>query len=185
MKRLAHKSINCCTIMLMEESSNEAKFAQISEADQKTVSWTASEYISHEKSASWHGLLFVVAGIMTLAVYIISHDILAGIVILLSASAMSVYAKKKPQQKSYELNSEGVAIDNQFFSYDGFRSFSIIEEGAIDSIWLKPLKRLSPTVVIYFPTDQLDEIEELLSKFLPFEEKSLDLIDRATKRIRF
>lgn len=149
------------------------------------ISWTASEYISHEKSMSWHTMLFVAAGILTLIVFIVSRDILATIVILLSATAMSVYAKKKPSEKSYILNDQGISIDGREYTFGVFRSFSIVEEGTIDSVWLKPLQRFSPTIVIYFPPDEEERIQDVLAAFLPFEEKSLDAIDRLTKRIRF
>lgn len=47
---------------------------------------------------------------------------------------------KKPSLKSYEVSTDGISIDNQFYSYDEFRSFSILEEGAVNSIWLKGFK---------------------------------------------
>lgn len=149
------------------------------------VVWTASEYISHEKSIGWHGLLFIAAVILAIIVFLFSNDKLAVLVILMSAAAMSVYARKKPSLKSYVLSSEGVSVDGRFFPYAEFRSFSIIEEGAVYSIWLKKLQRFSPPVVIYFSTENEEMIQGILEYYLPFEEKNLDLIDRASKRIRF
>lgn len=170
--------------MLMEEAN-----PQIDRATQNTdigeISWTASEYISHEKNMMWHIYLYAIAVVLVVMVYLISKDILAVIVIILSAVAVSVYATKQPTEKTYSLGSEGLRIDNNIFDYSLFRSFSIVEEGAVDSIWLKPLKRTTPTTVIYFAKEDEDEIENILSTFLPFEDRKLDLIDRVTKRIRF
>lgn len=170
----------------MEETRDYADFDnKEGSITAQPVAWTASEYISHEKSMSWHGILYITAVVLSFIVYLVSKDKLAVLVILMSAVAMSVYAKKKPSLKSYELSSDGIGIDNQFYSYDEFRSFSILEEGAVNSIWLKRLQRFSPPVVIYFSKDEEERIQDILENYLPFEEKNLDFIDRATKRIRF
>jgi len=168
----------------MEETNLEAETTP-SASDATTISWTASEYISHEKNKTWHLYLFAVASILIVLVYLVSQDKLAVIVIILSTVAVSVYATKKPIEKNYSLDSSGLRIDNNYFDYSIFRSFSIVEEGAIDSIWLKPLKRTTPTIVIYFPLEEEEKIEKILSAYLPFEDRKLDLIDRVTKRIRF
>lgn len=167
------------------ESSQPEEVTQDGNTPAQSINWTASEYISHEKTTKWHTYLFAVAGVVVFVVYIISKDILASIVILLSATAMSVYAKKPPSERSYELGHDGVSIDGKAYGYDMFKSFSIVEEGAINSIWLKPIQRISPTIVMYFPQDKEEEIQDMLAYYLPFEEKSLDAIDRLTKRIRF
>ncbi len=172
-------------MMLMDEGDNQEENQGQSQNEIAPVSWSASEYINHEKSSTWHGILFVSAGAITFIVFLISRDILASIVILLSATAMSVYARKQPQTKLYSLDDQGVSVDGRSYPYSMFKSFSVVEEGSINSIWLKPIQRLSPTTVIYFPPDEGDNITELLSYFLPFEEKGLDTIDRLTKRIRF
>ncbi len=168
----------------MEEANPSVENA-VQSTDVGEISWTASEYISHEKNKMWHVYLFAIASVLVVLVYLISKDILAVIVIILSAVAVSVYATKEPTQKTYTLDSTGLIIDNNAYDYSLFRSFSIVEEDAVDSIWLKPLKRTTPTTVIYFGKDDEDKIEKILSTYLPFEDRKLDLIDRVTKRVRF
>ncbi len=167
------------------EEANPPVDNSLQSTDIGEISWTASEYISHEKNMLWHIYLFAIAVVLVVLVYLISQDKLAVIVIILSAVAMSVYATKKPTEKTYSLGPDGLSIDNNTFEYSMFRSFSIVEEGAIDSIWLKPLKRTTPTIVIYFAIEDEEKIEKILSSYLPFEDRKLDLIDRVTKRIRF
>ena len=174
----------CATIVLMDDTQSSAAHSDAFE-NIAPIEWTASEYISHEKSISWHGALFAAAAVLIVIVFVVSRDILSTIVIALSAVAMSVYAKKKPEQKAYRLDDQGVSINDSLYPYAAFKSFSIVEEGSINSIWLKPLQRFSPTTVIYFPPDQEEAIEDLLSHYLPFEQKSMDAIDRITRRIRF
>jgi hypothetical protein len=168
----------------MEEANQPQDIANES-TEIEDISWTASEYISHEKNIMWHIYLFTIAILLVVIVYLVSKDVLAAIVIIISALAVSVYATKKPTEKTYSLSSTGLRIGNSSFEYSLFRSFSIVEEGAVDSIWLKPLKRTSPITVIYFSKDYEEKIEKILSSFLPYEVRELDLIDRVTKRIRF
>lgn len=149
------------------------------------VEWTASEYIAHEKSAGWYGLLAGGGILLIVFVYVVTRDILASIVILLACVAIGVYAGRKPAIKSYTLNENGVQADEKFHSYSQFRSFSVVEEGAINSIWLKPLKRFAPIVVMYYSPEDEKKIVDVLANFLPNEERELDAIDRFSKRIRF
>jgi hypothetical protein len=149
------------------------------------VEWTASEYIAHEKSGGWYGALIAGGVLLVAFIYIVTRDILASIVILLSCVAIGVYAGRKPATKKYMLNEKGVQADEKFHPYSEFKSFSVVEEGAIDSIWLKPLKRFRPIVVMYCSPEDEQRIVDVLANFLPNEERELDAIDRFSKRIRF
>jgi hypothetical protein len=150
-----------------------------------SVSWSASEYIAHEKSASWYLALFGASTVLVAFVFIFTRDILASIVILLACLVIGVYAARKPATKQYVVDEKGVTIDSVLFPYREFRSFSVIEEGAIDSVWLKPLKRFSPVKAIYFSPEDESRIIDVLANFLPHEQKELDAVDRFSKRMRF
>jgi hypothetical protein len=149
------------------------------------VSWTASEYIAHEKTSGWYAMLFVITSVLVLAIFLITHDILASIVIFLASVAIAVYAGRKPATNSYVINEKGIQIQDAFHAYHEFRSFSVVSEGAIDSIWLKPLKRFAPIVVMYFSPEDEQKIIDVLANFLPHEERELDAVDRFSKRMRF
>ena len=149
------------------------------------VSWSASEYVAHEKSAGWYFALFGATTLLVTLIYILTKDILASVVILLASMVIGVYAARKPSTKSYEINEQGIQIDSVMHHFREFRSFSVIEEGALDSVWLKPLKRFSPVVAMYFPPEDEEKIVDVLSNFLPHEQRELDAIDRFSKRMRF
>ena len=151
----------------------------------ETISWTASEYISHEKSPAWYAA--VSAGSTTVAaiIYIATRELLASITIVIVAFSAIFYAGRKPEIKQYELSDNDIAIDGKHYPLDGFRSFSVMEEGAITSIWLKPLKKFTPTIVVYFAPADGDAIITALSNFLPYQEHKLDPVDKLSKRIRF
>ncbi len=149
------------------------------------VEWSASEYIAHEKSAGWYAAFFAGGGLLVVIVFAVTRDYLASLVVLLACAAISVYAGRKPATNRYIVDEKGVKVEEKFHPYSEFRSFSIVEEGGIDSIWLKSLKRFSPPVVMYFSPEDGDRIIDVIANFLPNEEHELDAIDRFSKRMRF
>jgi hypothetical protein len=150
-----------------------------------TVEWTASEYVAHEKSGSWYLAFLSGSLVIVLLIFLISRDILATIVVLLACITIVVYAGRKPGTNRYIVNENGVQVEDKIYQYSTFRSFSVVEEGAINSIWLKPLKRFAPVVVMYYSQEDEQKITDVLTNFLPHEERELDAIDRFSKRIRF
>lgn len=149
------------------------------------ITWTASEFIAHEKSAGWYGSLFGCALLAAAIVYLLIRDIISAIVVLVGAGFLAVYAGRQPRQLQYQVDQAGFTIGGKRFSYDEFRSFSIAPEGAFSSIVLMPLKRFATTATLYFAPADEDRIMAVLSAHLPFEEHRADIIDNFMRRIRF
>lgn len=149
------------------------------------IAWSTAAFIEHEKSASWYlmfagGTLFVTA-----LVFFITQEIIAtGIIIIVAASA-AFFASRPAETRHYEINEDGIKIDKRQFAFDDFKSFSVVEEGDKDSIWLKPLKRFIPFTIIYFEPKDEEPIIMALSAFLPHEARELDKIDQLTRKLRF
>jgi hypothetical protein len=150
-----------------------------------TISWSASEYISHEKSPGWFAGITSAATAVSALIFILTEESLASITILIVAFSAMFFAGRKPDVKQYELSDIGLKVDGKRHELDQFRSFSIVDEGAIDSIWLKPLGRFVPMLIIYFSPEDEERIIEALSSFLPHEQRELDPLDRLTRRLRF
>lgn len=150
-----------------------------------SVYWSASEYIEHEKDIRWYGALIGGGVLLTALIFVITRDYLASAVVLLAIISIAVFAGRKPDTKQYSVDESGVKIGEKTYTYSQFRSFSLVEEGAINSIWLKPLKRFAPAVIMYFSPEDEQKIVDVLSNFLPHEDRELDAIDRFSKRVRF
>lgn len=158
---------------------------QTAELTSEEISWQASEYIAHEKPASWYGALFGASLLITAIVYLLNKDTLTSVAIMTVSICASFFASRQPSSKQYKLSAKGLEIDGRLFKFADFRSFSIVEEGAIDSIWLKPLNKYKPAIIIYFSPDEEDKIATMISNFLPHEQRELDAIDRASRKLRF
>lgn len=149
------------------------------------VTWTASEFIAHDKSAGWYfglaGAAIVIAGL----VYLVTRDTISALVVLVAAFALGILGARKPRQLQYQLSFEGVQVGSKYYDFNAFRSFSVVPEGAFSSVVFMPLKRFAPLLTIYYAPEDEEKIINLLSNRLPFEERKADAVDSLMRHIRF
>lgn len=155
------------------------------QASVETVSWTASEFVEHQKPQGWYALLGLGAVVISAVLYFILKDIITVVVVALATVMFGVVGARKPRSLTYAIGQTGIKIGEKSFPYEAFKSFSVIEEGAIDSIQLAPLKRFMPPISLYFPPDHEQEIVDTLAAYLPHEERNHDAVDRLMKRVHF
>jgi hypothetical protein len=149
------------------------------------IRWTASEFIAHEKSAGWYGLL-ALAGLAAASLdYLITRDLFSTAVILFAAVAFGVFAGRQPRTQEYGLSRQGIQVGLKSYNFQDFKTFSVAEEGAIASIIFMPLKRFMPPLTLYVAPDMEDQVVDYLSAFLPFEQHKADAVDSLLRRIRF
>ena len=162
---------------------SETEVVQQSEAFEP-VSWEASEYIHHERDTVW-GIAFVAVTIvlLTLAVFVMKSYTFAAL-ILVMAAALGIYAKRPPHVLKYELSSQGFRIGQKFYSFNDFRSFGILHDGALYSVLLFPTARFAPTSHVYFPEGNGEEIVDILASYLPMEDVHFDMVDSLLRRLR-
>ncbi len=168
-----------------QEATWEFNGAVETDAAMDPIEWTASEYISHEKDMMWYVAVTLGSVIIAGAVYFLTKELIASITIVVVAFSAVFFAGRKPETKTYRITTNTVTIDDKKHSLSDFKSFSIVDEGAIDSIWFKPLARFKPMLIIYFAPGDEEKIAEALSNFLPYENRELDALDRLTRRMRF
>jgi hypothetical protein len=154
-------------------------------ASNNSVSWTASEFIAHDKSPSWYVLLFGGAIILAGVTWLITKDIVAVGVIVLAVGVLAAYSSRKPRELQYTFDGSGITIGEKHYPYTLFRSFAVIEDGAFSSIELIPLKRFSPPLSIYYDPADEDTIARALTPHVPFHARKEDPIDQFMRRIRF
>ena len=173
------------TIMLMDEGFQGFEDNNDTTPTLSPISWSASEFIAHQKTALWYVVLGSVSAVVTLVVFVITRNILSGIVVAFACIAMGVLAAKKPSTQNYQISEDGINVGTRQYDYSIFKSYSIIDDGAVSCIWLRPLKRMMPTVVMYYAPDDEQKIMDFLDNFLPQEDRVHDLVERVSRRIRF
>lgn len=151
-----------------------------------TVGWTASEFIAHQKSASWYAALFGVAVLVAAAVWLVTKDLFSAIVVLVAVGILAGYASRQPRELQYAIDDTGVTVGPKHYSFKNFRSFSVVHDGGpFSSIEFMPLKRFALPLTIYYDPEDEAKIAEAISTRVPYEQRQRDAIDALMHRIRF
>ena len=127
----------------------------------------------------------LVAVLVAVGVYFLTRDYVSAGVVIFAAIVFGIFGSHKPRQLQYRLNHRGITIDKKHYSFNEYRSFSVIQEEAFSSITLMPLKRFAPPLSLYFAPEDEEQIINILSATLPFEERNRDAVDALMHRIRF
>lgn len=151
----------------------------------QSLTWTASEFIAHEKSGQWYAVLALVGIVGTAVMYLLTKDKISAGITLFVAVAFGAFAGRKPQVQQYVMSTHSLLIGGKEYLFQNFKSFSINEEGAIVSVVFMPLKRFMPALTIYVVPDMEEQVVTFLSGLLPFEQRQPDAVDTFLKRIRF
>jgi hypothetical protein len=159
--------------------------APVSQGSAGQASWTASEFIAHQKNSGWYVMLGVATLLFATLVYVVTGDKVSTAVVIVVAALFGAFAARKPRTLNYGIDSRGINIGSKFYPYELFKSFSVMQDGAFSSIALLPLKRFMPGISIYYPPEQEQEIVSALSNYLPIEERRHDIIDSLMRRLRF
>jgi len=150
------------------------------------ISWTASEYIAHQKSFGWYGALAAATVLFAGLVYwLTGGDFVSIGVVIFAALVFGIYAGKQPKEQAYSISPAGVGIGGKVYDFSQLKTFSITNEGAFSSITFLPMKRFMPAISIYYdPTDE-DAIVEALTAYLPMDVEKRDVVDNFMRKIRF
>ncbi|GAC1387303.1 MAG: hypothetical protein NVS1B7_1820 [Candidatus Saccharimonadales bacterium] len=150
-----------------------------------SYSWTASEFIAHNKTMAWFIVLAIVIATVSGVVFLITKDIVAAVTMGILGIAFGFYAARPPRILNYRINKFGINIGEKFFPYERFKFYSLIEDDKVWSIILSPMQRFMPIITIYFEDNAQEKIVNLLSDHLPYEEAKLDTIDIIMHKLRF
>ena len=149
------------------------------------ISWQASEYILHEKDPLWFvALLAGTVVLVALSIFLIKAWTFTALIVVM-AIAVLVFARRPPRTLTYRLSPYSLHINERRYALHEFRAFGVVQEGALYSIMLLPVKRFMPAVTLYFPVDQGEQIVDLLGETIPMETIKLDPIEKLVRKLRF
>ncbi|HVO86751.1 MAG TPA: hypothetical protein VMT23_03480 [Candidatus Binatia bacterium] len=150
----------------------------------KTLNWTASEYIDHNRGASWYLALAAITTVFAAGFYIWTKDYFGTVTIVILGIIVGVVARWKPNDIKYELSSQGLNVGDKLYPYSSFKSFSVLHEGDLSSLMLMPTKRFMPPITVFFDEQDEDNLVSIIEDHLPLEERSVDRVDRLSRRLR-
>ena len=150
-----------------------------------TVKWTASEYIAHGKGLSWYALLALGIGVVILLTFLITRELVSCAVVGMVGVIFGIFAARPPRVLEYAVDSTGVHVGPKLYAYGRFRTFSVIQEGAVRSILLMPMQRFGMPLAIYYEPQDEDKIVLTIGAYLPHEDRQLGMIENFMRQIRF
>lgn len=149
----------------------------------EVVTWVAKEYIAGEKNTGWYvGMVLIGLVLAGLAAWLRQWTFIP--VVVVSVVALWLYVSRPPRDLNYKLDDKGLYEGNKLYSYESFKSFSVMQDGNNFSIMLTPKKRLATQVRVYFPQDQGEKIVDMFGAKLSMVELKLDLVDKVVKFLR-
>lgn len=151
----------------------------------KPVSWTASEFIAHTKNTGWYIMLVIGTVILAAIIFLLTKDKITTVIIGIVGGIFGFMGSRQPRELSYTVSDQGVQIGSKQFQYGTFRSFSVVQEVGIESIWFMPMKRFMPIITIYFEPNDQQKIIDVLSNYLPMENRQMDTFDKLMHQLRF
>jgi hypothetical protein len=155
------------------------------DTDSQSITWTASEFYNHQKSAGWYLMLVIVTIAVAAILYLWTKSIITPTVVVISSIMLGTYGARRPGQLEYLMNSQGIRIGSKQYRYDDFRLFVVTTELTLPEITLVPVKRFMPSLSVRYTPEIENKVFTMLSNHLPFEERRPDFIDSLMHRIHF
>ena len=149
------------------------------------MEWSASEFVAHDKGASWYVLLSGATIVVAAILYLVTRDrFTVGIVVVMGA-VLAIAAASKPRVLTCRLDAKGIVLGTKRYPYAQYKSFTVQEEGPFASIVLLPMKRFGLPLSMYLAPDIEHKALEVLSSYLPLEPGKPDMLDRLMRYLRF
>lgn len=149
------------------------------------IIWSGDSLVPRKKSVIWYISLVVVTAIAAALVYLLTSDKISTGVIIAVALVFGISASHHPKNLSYQLDDDSITVGKKLYSFDSFRSFAVIDENGYSSIYMTPLKRFLPPLIIYVSPENESQIVSMLGERLPFSPAKSDPIDSLMRRIHF
>ncbi|MCL2280466.1 hypothetical protein FWC31_01080 [Candidatus Saccharibacteria bacterium] len=152
------------------------------------ISWTASESIDYERGVLW----YVMAVLVALAIIGLNFwyqgvgfsSISIAVLVVTGFAALLMVLRRPARELKYTLTDEGLTIEGQLRPFSDFRSFGVVQDGALWQLVLIPIQRFGLSVTMHIHSDQGEAIVDALGARLPMENVKVDLLDKITRRLK-
>jgi hypothetical protein len=162
---------------------DESPSAEEASRGTQPISWQASEAVHHEKDVTWFiGVIVVAVLLLALSIFVVKSWTFTGLIVVM-AVAVGVIGTRPPRVLQYQLSAQSLRINEKQFSLHDFRAFGIMQEDALYSVVLIPHKRFMPSVNVYFPAENGEEIVDVFGEVLPMEHVEPDILDRLSRKL--
>lgn len=135
------------------------------ETPQEKISWETLEYEFKEKSSDWLWIFGILCFVIA-TVSVIFGNFLFAVLIIVGAFAMLLYAYRRPQLVTFELNEVGVVIGKMLYPYASLESFWVEQNEKPPKLLVKSKKTLMPLFSIPLGNTKPELVRSHLEKFM-------------------
>ena len=147
--------------------------------------WDAHEYEHKERSPDW----FWAVGIISISIAIaavIFGNIIFGILVLIGAFTLSLFANRPPSTLHIVIDEKGISRGKIRYPYSTLESFWIDTEHPHKKIILRSEKMFMPLIIVPLGNEvEIEELHDNLSQFLSEEFHSLPFVERLLEYLGF
>jgi len=138
---------------------------EIETFDKEFFSWDIPEFTLQKRSVFWY-LAMIILAIGLIIYSIITANFLFALIIIIAVFILFLKNYSLPKNVNFKIARKGIAVGNQFFSYDKIRNFYIIyEPPVIKKLYFVP-KGFSPAISIPLFDKNPIEIRKKLLEYL-------------------
>ena len=149
------------------------------------MEWEAHEYEHKERSPDWFWAVGIISVSVTIAA-VIFGNIIFGVLVLIAAFALSMFASRPPQGLHMVVDEKGVTRGKVRYPFSTLKSFWIDTEHPHKKILLESEKVLMPLIVVPLGDEvDVDELHENLSLFLSEEFHDLPFVEKILEYLGF
>lgn len=155
------------------------------ETEEHTIlSWKAPEFHFHRKGQWW----FLIQAGLTLALtvlFLLTRQFLVAIIVVLGAAIIYQLAHQEPEVLPVIFSPRGLKYKGRTWEFADLKTFWIIEAGTNYRLHLQSVKRLSTSIAIPLPKDDVAKVRDFLGHYLPETlDAEEDLADRVNRYLR-
>lgn len=152
---------------------------------QERIAWETEEFPYHEKDTQWFLLAGIVVGGIIISLLIMGN-VFGAVTFLLFAIIGYLYATKKPEMLSVEINTKGVSVNNKLIPYSHIASFWIFYEPPLkDLIIIQKEKFTIKTIIPLNDAHPVDVRTLLLHNAITEKEEEESFAEILSRRFRF
>jgi len=127
------------------------------------IVWQAPEYEEKERNPDWFWALGVIVVACSVAAIIFGNYFFA-LLLFVGGGLLGLFAIKKPEMVSYEMNEKGFQIKNRIYPYEEIKFFWVQKEGN-PTLFVRSKRLIMPVMSVPIEESQATQIREtFLSK---------------------
>ena len=154
-------------------------------SDSKIIlSWSAPEFVRHDKGPAWFIILGIVVGIFFIISLLMKNYFFA-VLILMAGGLIYIHALKHPRTLKFSLSEEQLKVGDHIFHLSDLKSFWIFEDPDVRLLRLETKRTFMPQLHLPLGDQQPQTLRQAFIQFIPEKKQQESLIDIFSRKIKF